>query len=204
MIKIVKQFSKHKQSLEVSKRLFSSSRPLFNDKEEKKESNETENKIKELELKLQEKDTHYKELYQKYLSSMADQENTRRIAKVDVDNAKKYALQGFATSLLEVADVLGLCVTTIPKEKQEELKSFIDGIKMTENVLLKVFKNNNIHRIEDPTNQEFNPKFHEALMKIPNKEIKSGTVAHQLKTGYVYNDRVIRATQVVVVENGDE
>jgi len=135
---------------------------------------------------------------------MSDQENTRRIARVDVDNAKKFGLQSFATSLLEVADILSLCIQTIPKEKQEELKSFADGIKMTENVLMKVFKQNNIEKIEDPTGNEFNPKIHEALMKIPNKEIKSGTVAHLLKTGYVYNERVIRASQVVVVENTDE
>lgn len=209
MLKVVKQFSKQKQTLELSKKYLSTSKILFNDakKEDAKENGELDqlkSKLKDLEDKLQEKDAQYKELYQKYLGSMADQENTRRIAKVDVDNAKKYALQGFATSLLEVADNLGLCITTIPKEKQEELKNFIEGIKMTESVLLKVFRNNNIERIQDPTGKEFDPKLHDALMKIPNKEVKSGTVAHMLKTGYTYNERIIRATQVVVVENGDE
>jgi molecular chaperone GrpE len=215
-MKLFKTLAKQRAAYNfVPKRSISTTKFSFDDGEKQEEPIKEEKKledeytdlpksigrIRELELLLQEKTSQTKEYQHKYMTSLADQENTRRIAKQDVDNAKKFALQSFALSLLEVADNLGLCLKTIPAEKQEELVNFVQGIKMTENVLMNVFRKNQILRIEDPTNQPFDPKFHEALMKIENKEIKSGNM---LKTGYLYNDRVIRAVQVVVIENSDE
>eukprot|EP01080_Neovahlkampfia_damariscottae_P003418 gene3418-5963_t len=163
---------------------------------EKKDTDDLNEKIKDQEIKI-------KELQQKYLSALADQENTRNIAKKDVESARKFALQNFALSLLEVPDTLHLALKSVPKEKLEEdgMKTFVQGIKMTENILLKVFKQYHITRMEDPTEQDFDPKFHEAILKVANENLESNKIQNVFKDGYLYHDRVLRAAQVSVVEN---
>ena len=47
-----------------------------------------------------------KEHHDAVLRGLAEQENVRRIAKMDVDRARTYAVQSFAKNLLEVADNL--------------------------------------------------------------------------------------------------
>jgi molecular chaperone GrpE len=72
---------------------------------------------------------------------------------------------------------------------------------MTENILLKVLKHYNITRMENQVGAEFNPQFHEAILKLKNEEMKSNTIQNVFKDGYLYHDRVLRAAQVSVVEN---
>jgi molecular chaperone GrpE len=196
---------------------------FLRNKEEKKEEVEKENveeveekkekKVKTMEealekiTRLEESLVKNKDVKEKYLQSLAEMENTRRIAREDVDKAKKYALNNFASSLLEVADNLSLAISTTPTDKispeDKVLKNLLQGIIMTEKILQKVFSHYQIKPIEDPTNKEFNPEFHEAMMKIEKPEMKSDTVFQVLKRGYFLNDRILRPAQVVVVENNE-
>lgn len=50
------------------------------------------------------------------LRALADAENARTIARRDVDNAKQFAVSGFAKGLLDVADNLSLAVASVPEE----------------------------------------------------------------------------------------
>lgn len=167
---------------------------------ERKKAIEDSKKLElELRKKIVEQEATIKDLQHKVLLSLADQENTRRIAKMDVDSAKKYALFNFASQLLEVADNLALAIKAIPET--EATKAFLQGVKMTESVLLKVLKHQNVIPIENPIGKPFDPNIHEPLMKGPSKEYKSGHVSHVLKPGYMHHERVLRATQVMVVDN---
>jgi molecular chaperone GrpE len=190
-------------------------------KEEEKEEKKEESKYKSLEEAIQkikfleenlEKNRvkiniliNKKEMRDKYLQSLAEMENTRRIAKEDVDKAKKFALNNFATSLLEVADNLNLAIISysdkINQIEDKTLKNFLQGVVMTEKILMKVFAHHQIKPIEDPLHKKFDPQLHEAVIKEPNPDLQNDTVSRILKRGYYIHDRVLRPTNVVVVEN---
>ena len=84
------------------------------------------------------------EVRKKYLNSLAEMENVRSIARRDVETAKTFAIQGFAKSLLDVADNLNRATESVPSEQLEEgvnadLTALYDGVIMTGNQLEKVF-----------------------------------------------------------------
>jgi molecular chaperone GrpE len=46
--------------------------------------------------------------------------------------------------------------------------------------------------------EEFDPHLHEAVVQLPNAEVKVNTVADVIETGYALGERLIRAAKVVV------
>lgn len=181
--------------------------------------------VEELKEKLKAAEEKIKELDHKYKSSLAEAQNTRRIAKQDVDNEKKFAISKFAGNLLDVADNFERAIANVTEEdikqivdvvtsensgaseelhrKARTLATIFQGIKMTENILHKTFEKFGVAKLENVVNSKFDPAFHDAIVKQPLKDgddaSKSNTVSHVLKSGYKINDRVLRPAQVVVV-----
>eukprot|EP00741_Cyanophora_paradoxa_P007069 tig00001086_g6840.t1 len=144
------------------------------------------------------------ELQDKLLRSLAEMENVRRRAQVDVENARKFGVQGFAKSLLDVADYLGMALNAVPEEKRGSdadayLKNLYFGVQATEKELLKAFAAVGLSRV-DPMGQKFDPNLHDALFEVDDPTKEPGTVAHVDKPGYVLNERCIRPAKVGVVK----
>lgn len=151
-----------------------------------------------------------KELKEKVLRSLAEEENVRRIAKRDVDNARLYANTSFAKAMLEVADDLDRALSSVPLDKRGEsqdptsssssLSSLIKGIEMTDRNLHKIFTKFGIIKFGAP-DEAFDPNFHDALYEVPDSTKPAGTIAQVVKVGYKLQDRVIRAAQVGTTVN---
>ncbi|KAG0499143.1 hypothetical protein HPP92_003834 [Vanilla planifolia] len=103
----------------------------------------------------------------KVLRTYAERENVLERTKREVENSKKYGIQNFAKSLLDVADNLGrassAAKTNISKiEKNNDsievllLKSLLEGVEMTEKQLMEVFRKFGIEKY-DPLNESFDP-----------------------------------------------
>jgi molecular chaperone GrpE len=139
-----------------------------------------------------------KDLKEKVLRSLAEEENVRRIAKRDVDNAHSYANTSFAKAMLEVADDLERALSTVPAEKRTSadptLSTLVQGIEMTDKNLLKIFAKFGVVKY-GKVDEKFDPNLHDALYQIPDAE-KPNTIGMVVKSGYKLKDRVIRAAQV--------
>lgn len=139
------------------------------------------------------------------LRSLAEQENTRRIAQRDVADARNFAVKSFAKSLLEVSDNLSRALEHVPeemrhdKEKHQTLATLYEGIAMTETGLMKAFESNGLKKY-CTVGDEFDPNKHNALYEYPDSEKKPGTVGQVIKVGYLLNDRVLRPAEVGVVK----
>ncbi|CAA7021136.1 unnamed protein product [Microthlaspi erraticum] len=156
-----------------------------------------------------------KEMKDKVLRTYAEMENLMDRTKRNAENAKKFAIQNFATSLLDVADNLGRA-SSVVKESFSKidtskdsagaaplLKTLLAGVEMTEKQLAEVFKKSGLVK-EDPLNEPFDPNRHNAVFQVPDASKPVGTIAHVLKSGYTLFDRVIRPAEVGVtcaVEN---
>lgn len=97
---------------------------------------------------------------------MADSENLRKRLNKQIDDAKIFGIQSFCKDLLEVADILGHATQAVPKDQVSDnnphLKNLYEGLTMTKDSLLQVFKRHGLEAI-NPINEKFNPNFHEAL-----------------------------------------
>jgi molecular chaperone GrpE (heat shock protein) len=98
---------------------------------------------KSLELQL-------KEMRNKVLRAYADEENVRRIAKRDVENARVYANTKFAKSLLDVADNLERALSAAGAENEDSQRAFqvlVEGVGMTHNQLTKAFESHGVVKV---------------------------------------------------------
>lgn len=147
-----------------------------------------------------------KDLKEQVLRSLADQENTRRIAKSDVSSARQFAIKSFAKSLLDVADNLDRALDAVPDEliqdktKNPELATLYEGIQMTEKGLLKAFEANGLEKY-GKAGDAFDPNLHEALLNYPDPNQPTDHVGQVMKPGYKLNNRVLRPAKVGVVKN---
>ncbi|KAM3256089.1 hypothetical protein ACQJBY_048931 [Aegilops geniculata] len=211
---------------------FSSSTPQQNDKEvhEPKDQESTaheSNGTEDLDLSkedlvklvfekdelLTSKDEEIKDMKDKVLRSYAEMENVIARTKRESENSKKYAVQNFSKSLLDVADNLARASSVVKEsfsklDTSEDssgavplLKTLLEGVDMTDKQLGEVFKKFGVERF-DPLNEKFDPDKHFALFQIPDPSKPSGTVASVLKVGYMLHDRVLRPAEVGVTEGG--
>lgn len=143
-----------------------------------------------------------KDLKDQLLRGLAEQENTRNIAKRDVASARNFAVTSFAKSLLDTSDNLSRALESVPEEEKEKnavLANLYEGIQMTESGLLKAFEKNGLVRYGE-VGDEFDPNKYEALFEYPDPEKPGGSVGQVMKKGFMLNDRVIRPAEVGVVK----
>ncbi|KAK9689382.1 hypothetical protein RND81_09G056000 [Saponaria officinalis] len=166
---------------------------------------------------LQKKEKEFGEWKDKFLRSYAEMENVMERTRRDAENSKKFAVQSFAKSLLDVADNLSRA-SSVTKESFGKidvsgdtigavpvLKTLLEGVEMTEKQLAEVFRKSGIEKI-DPTNEQFDPNRDNAVFQVPDSSKPPGTVAVVLKAGYKLHDRIIRPAEVgvtVAVENNE-
>ncbi|PIA38169.1 hypothetical protein AQUCO_02800074v1 [Aquilegia coerulea] len=147
----------------------------------------------------------------KALRSFAELENVTDRTKREAENSKKFAIQNFAKSLLDVSDNLGRASSVVKESfakidsSQDSvgavplLKTLLEGVEMTEKQLAEVFKKFGLEKY-DPLNEQFDPNKHYAIFQIPDGTKPPGTVAAVLKSGYMLHDRILRPAEVGVTE----
>ena len=147
-----------------------------------------------------------KDLKDQLLRSLAEQDNTRRIAQKDVESARHFAIQKFAKSLLDVSDNLTRALESVPKDVLEDrdanpvLGALYEGIQLTEVGLNKAFEMNGLVKYGN-VGDKFDPNQHEALMQYPDASKDDGSVGQVMKKGFLLNKRVLRPAEVGVIKN---
>lgn len=164
------------------------------DKEEFLPKTET---IQELHAQINELEKKVDEHKDKWMRAFAELENVRRIAKRDITNAHKFALEKFAIDLLGVVDSLeqGLEASAGSTGNQ----AIHDGLELTYKMFIDSLSKYGIEPI-NPINETFNPELHEAIGMEPTAQVKANTIVKVIQKGYLLNERVIRPARVVVAK----
>lgn len=145
------------------------------------------------------------DLNDRLLRALADAENVRRISRIDVNNAREFAISKFAKSLLDVSDNLKRAHESInieelhPEHTLAAIKTLHEGVVMTDQQLQKVFREFKIDPV-GAVGDKFDPNVHDALFEYPDPAKEAGSIGQLMKTGYTLNSRVIRPAQVGVVK----
>lgn len=144
------------------------------------------------------------ELKDRVLRTHAEMDNMRKRLEKEKSDASKYAITRFARDIVTVGDNFQRALDTVPAGAAEQtpvLKSFLEGVELTEREFTSVLERHGVTRL-DPKGQPFNPHHHQAVMEQPNPDVPSGTVTQVFQPGYMIEDRILRPAMVVVARGG--
>ena len=118
---------------------------------ENKEFDEFKKKLKDLEDKL--------------LRSLAENENIRKRHEKELEDNLKFANKNFAFALLNVTDNFQRALESIPLDQMKDdqvVKNLVIGLEAVEKELYDIFEKNGITRF-DSLKEKFNPEIHQAV-----------------------------------------
>ncbi|USI73238.1 nucleotide exchange factor GrpE [Sphingomonas morindae] len=139
------------------------------------------------------------------LYTQAEMQNLRRRTEREMADARAYATTSFARDLLSVSDNMTRALATIPDELRgdERFKALVTGIEMTAKELETVFQRNGITRIV-ALGQPLDPNKHQAIMEMDATAGQvPGTVVHEMQSGWMIKDRLLRPAMVGVAKAGE-
>ncbi len=155
------------------------------------EVSETQNDNSELE-KLKE---DYEKLNNQYLRLAADFDNFRKRQEQERENLLKFGLENTMKKMLEVLDNFDRGEKAL--ENVEDCQQVKDSFNLVHKQTLEALTKLGLEMIE-AENQDFDPNFHEAVMRTPTEEHPENTVISVLQKGYKMGDKVLRPALVNV------
>lgn len=137
---------------------------------------------------------------------MADFLNLQERTKRDMDSARNFAIQRFSIDLLESIDNFDRALLAVPADKlsaaatesNKDLLDLVDGLKMTQNILMNTLQKHGLQRFDPsaPTEegkaQKFDPNLHEATFMAKAEGKEDGDIMYTQSKGFMLNGRVIR------------
>ena len=141
-------------------------------------------------------------LKEQMLRVAAEAENAKRRAEREANDARAFAIQKFAQSLLGAADNLGRAVAAAPVSEDGAVKNFVIGVQMTEKELQGAFEKNGLKKIDPSKGEKFDPHKHQAMMEDVSTEVAAGGVLAVMAPGYELLGRLVRPAMVVVAAKG--
>lgn len=127
------------------------------------------------------------------LRAVAEQENIRRRAAREVEQARAFAVERFVKELLPVSDSLALAGA----QQNADARSLLEGQQATLRLLEKAFESAGLS-VVDPVGIPFNPEHHEAMVAQPSAEVPPGTVLTVIQRGWLLHGRLVRPARVIV------
>ena len=134
------------------------------------------------------------ELNNKYLRLYAEFDNYKKRVNKDKEELAKYGNESLIYELLPIIDSLELALKHASGESQAGI---VTGVEMTLKELQRTLEKFGVAKI-DAAGKKFDPSIHHAMTQIERDDIEEKHVAEDLRTGYLYRDKVLRPSLVSV------
>ncbi|MBI3909461.1 MAG: nucleotide exchange factor GrpE [Armatimonadetes bacterium] len=153
-------------------------------------------RIEQLDAELHEARRQAEEYQERWLRAEADRQNTLRRARVEADEARRFANQQLVSELLVVLDNFEHALRSAGQA--EVPPAYREGVELIYRQLQDVLQRFGVAPIP-AVGQPFDPNLHEAILQV---EPQAGQAPHQvveeLRKGYQLHDRVLRPSLVKV------
>lgn len=136
------------------------------------------------------------ENWNKYLRAVAEQDNLRKRHSRELENARKFGVEGLAAELLSVADSLEMALqmgTDAPAE------ALLEGGRATLKQLQAAMEKFGVE-VLSPEGEPFDPELHEAMSMQESDTAEPNTVLTVVQRGYQLNGRLLRPARVIVAK----
>lgn len=137
----------------------------------------------------------YETLNNQYLRLAADFENFRKRQEQERESLLKYGAETTLKKMLEVLDNFERGEKAL--ENVEDCQQVKDSFNLVHKQVLDTLTKLGLEQIE-AAGKEFDPNFHEAVMRTPTGDHTENTIIAELQKGYKLGDRVLRPALVNV------
>ena len=142
------------------------------------------------------------EMKDRWMRSEAESANIRTRARRDADDARQYAVQKFATDVVEAAENLKRGIDSLPAPS-DELPPIVvkvrEGLEGVERSFTGILERNGIKK-EDPVGQPFDPNKHQAMQEQASSDHAPGTVMQAWTACWTLHGRLLKPAMVVVAK----
>ena len=135
------------------------------------------------------------EMRESYLRSVAEIDNLRKRNAVELEKARKFAIDRFAKSLLEVVESLD---KACEMDLSDDIAPVIEGVELTRKQLMNVLERESIQQIIPAPGDAFDVNEHEAMTMVPTEHMPPNHIVEVFRPGYMIHDRLLRAAMVIV------
>jgi molecular chaperone GrpE len=157
--------------------------------------------IEKLQAQIADKDKEIAELKDRYLRSLAENENARKRMRQQSDETVRLQRENFLRELLPVVDNLERAVDSARGGGNG--KPIVEGVEMVLRGLLDFLKAHGVTQLTS-VGQPFDPQRHEAVEQIESSQHPPNTVVNEFHRGYQIGDRLLRPARVAVARSTGE
>ena len=147
-------------------------------------------------------ETELAEMKDRWMRSEAENANIRTRARRDADDARQYAVQKFATDVVEAAENLKRGIDSLPTPS-DDLPAIVvkvrEGLEGVERSFTGILERNGIKK-EDPIGEAFDPNKHQAMQEQESSDHKPGTVMQAWTACWTLHGRLLKPAMVVVAK----
>ena len=169
-----------------------------NQNHENKENKEGgEDQKKNLEELLKECEKQKAEYLAGWQRERADFINYKKEEMERIEGFLRYAKEEFLLQLLNFLDIFDLAEKNLPEDlkKNEYVKGLLQvGVKIRE-----FLKNQGVEEIKTE-GEKFDPRWHEAVEEVEDKNVESGMIVEEIQKGYTINSKLLRPAKVRVAK----
>ena len=158
-------------------------------------------KEEEILVKIGQLENEISDLKDKLLRKAAEFENYKRRTENDQLNLLKYSAESFIVKLLPVVDDFERSIDHMDSAK--DVESIKQGVTLIYNKLMKILSEQGVEKIE-AVGKPYDVEYHEAMLQRKAEDVEPHTVLDEIEKGYMYKDKVIRHSKVIVSEDLDE
>ncbi len=151
-------------------------------------------RIGQLQANLEDAERKAQENWERYLRVAAELENLKKRTQREVENAHRYALEGFLADLLAVKDSLELGLLSAGGDEGSGLK---EGVELTLRLFKQLLEKQGVDEI-NPLHEQFDPEYQEAIGTDSEPEAGPGIVLRVIQKGYRLKGRLLRPARVIV------
>ncbi|MEY4916380.1 MAG: hypothetical protein RL616_293 [Verrucomicrobiota bacterium] len=139
------------------------------------------------------------ENWERLLRTTADFENFKKRAAREKTESAQYATASLLTKILPALDNFEMALAAAQSAKDDKLASLQSGVTMIQSQLKGILAEAGLEEI-DATGKLFDPTFHEAVSQQESATVAEDHVLQQLRKGYKFKDRLLRAATVIVAK----
>ncbi len=134
------------------------------------------------------------------LRAYADAENARKRAQTEISNARRFALEGFASELLNVRDSLDLAKSVDLDGAEGVVERVVEGLELTLKQLDSAFEQFSVFEISPEVGDKLDPESHQAMTLTPSSDVAPNHICQVIQKGYRLHDRLLRPARVIVAK----
>ena len=162
---------------------------------EKAEEDSGENTEGSVDKETEKLKSDYETLKNQYVRLMADFENHRKRQEAERESLLRFGTENALTKLIEVLDNFERAEKAL--ENVDDIEKYKESFELLHKQVTDTLTKLGMEPI-NAQGQEFDPNFHDAVMRTPTTEYDENIVIAELQKGYKLGDKVLRPSMVNV------